>query len=708
MKVYHTKNLLSGVVWAFLLLPSIVDAGTPSSSRGVPTEERVGSRSFGEGIRVPPDELTLNLGAIDNVGTNVTVVLKKRSIRSDGYLCGIWTDNGFEKITYPVRTYRGYVEGDPSLRVNGSIAPGNLFSGAFSEGRLSRARITDVKVEVGTGQATPHTGTRNREVPLDQVAARHSPTPGGYFVPQHPMRRDRWTVVIPADAAYLKGEGGLAALRERAVAVVEQRFNNGDFVYARDAGAAWEIQTLVIVTTNTTRDIDWGVICPDDPRRRQNTKLANMHGNKGPNACQKGQIWVGHVRPCGDILLHEAGHSYGLAHHLDQDCMYGGAFHVGPNNLQVICRNVRKGGWINETNFPAVVYGDVLPPYAMDDVANTAQDTPITVDVLENDYDGNGDTITLQSVTPRSAKGGAVKVTPDNRQARYTPPAGFIGQDTFGYTVVDGTGVGNRTGVVKVDVRAEGLAAWFSFDEPQMDGPGENSPDLACRFPNHGPYGAGGSMLWMDYRPVQGVRGNGLYNPAGGSVRAQVQFSDIGDPGRQSLGVSLWVLYPKPIEQDGVILSKGALAYSKAIDWVVNGWAIAHRKGGGFKFTGNVARLQEDEAFDLESEALIQPNKWYHLVMVIDRQTKKLRAWVNNEEVLTSRNTAAIAEGAIVSYAPMTLFNGFSNTRWNSSPMLVDELKIFTSVLTSEQVAELYAEGKAAKVPELTETTAEK
>ena len=75
------------------------------------------------GKKALPDELTLNVGDVKNVGKDVTLVLKKRSMRSDTYLCGVWSDNGFKKLDSPVTTYRGYVKGDPAMRVNANIGP---------------------------------------------------------------------------------------------------------------------------------------------------------------------------------------------------------------------------------------------------------------------------------------------------------------------------------------------------------------------------------------------------------------------------------------------------------------------------------------------------------------------------------------------------------------------------------------------------------
>lgn len=83
-----------------------------------------------------PDEMTLNVGAVENVGADVTLVLRKRSVRSDDYMIGTWTPDGFQEIEpFPVRTYRGHVEGDATLQWNANIEPGGILNANISEGR---------------------------------------------------------------------------------------------------------------------------------------------------------------------------------------------------------------------------------------------------------------------------------------------------------------------------------------------------------------------------------------------------------------------------------------------------------------------------------------------------------------------------------------------------------------------------------------------
>jgi len=88
-------------------------------------------------------------------------------------------------------------------------------------------------------------------------------------------------------------------------------------------------------------------------------------------------------------------------------------------------------------------------PDAVDDPATTDMDTPVTIDVLANDTDPDGDPLDVIAVTQGSD--GAVAINPDDT-VTYTPTPGFLGTDSFTYTVSDGNG-GEDTAPVTVTVR---------------------------------------------------------------------------------------------------------------------------------------------------------------------------------------------------------------------------------------------------------------
>jgi uncharacterized repeat protein (TIGR01451 family) len=73
------------------------------------------------------------------------------------------------------------------------------------------------------------------------------------------------------------------------------------------------------------------------------------------------------------------------------------------------------------------------PPVAGNDAATTTQGQGVTVDVLPNDSDPDGDTLTIGSLTQPAHGATAVQ----SGKVRYTPAANYAGTDTFTYTACD-------------------------------------------------------------------------------------------------------------------------------------------------------------------------------------------------------------------------------------------------------------------------------
>ncbi|WP_162867862.1 Ig-like domain-containing protein [Euzebya tangerina] len=88
-------------------------------------------------------------------------------------------------------------------------------------------------------------------------------------------------------------------------------------------------------------------------------------------------------------------------------------------------------------------------PTAGDDTASTAGGTPVTIDVLADDDDPDGDNANLQITAVADPAGGSVSVV--DGQIVYTPDADFAGADTFTYTITDEQGL-SATATVTVTV----------------------------------------------------------------------------------------------------------------------------------------------------------------------------------------------------------------------------------------------------------------
>ncbi|HEY3282266.1 MAG TPA: Ig-like domain-containing protein [Armatimonadota bacterium] len=82
------------------------------------------------------------------------------------------------------------------------------------------------------------------------------------------------------------------------------------------------------------------------------------------------------------------------------------------------------------------VYLPNRPPAAQDDTGSTTTGTPVTLPILANDTDPDGDVLSLVSVTP-PAHGTA---NPSSRGIVYIPSPGFVGVDCFTYIVTDPLG----------------------------------------------------------------------------------------------------------------------------------------------------------------------------------------------------------------------------------------------------------------------------
>ncbi|WP_022950764.1 Ig-like domain-containing protein [Leucothrix mucor] len=99
-------------------------------------------------------------------------------------------------------------------------------------------------------------------------------------------------------------------------------------------------------------------------------------------------------------------------------------------------------------------------PIATNDSRTTPQDTPITIDVMSNDSDPDGDSISIESTN--SPINGTAVISGDS--IVYTPKPGFFGSDIFDYTITDGNG-GTQTATVMVTVEATNKAPTLIDDE---------------------------------------------------------------------------------------------------------------------------------------------------------------------------------------------------------------------------------------------------
>jgi regulation of enolase protein 1 (concanavalin A-like superfamily) len=95
-------------------------------------------------------------------------------------------------------------------------------------------------------------------------------------------------------------------------------------------------------------------------------------------------------------------------------------------------------------------------PVAADDEASTAMGDPVIVDVVANDRDSDGSLVRSSVDVVAGPAHGSVSVNPTTGAVRYSPAAGFVGDDAFTYTVDDDDGATSNVATVSVTVSESG------------------------------------------------------------------------------------------------------------------------------------------------------------------------------------------------------------------------------------------------------------
>jgi hypothetical protein len=180
----------------------------------------------------------------------------------------------------------------------------------------------------------------------------------------------------------------------------------------------------------------------------------------------------------------------------------------------------------NAVSNPATVTIVVNRPTANDDAVDTDGTNPVTIPVLSNDTDPDGnnqlDPSSVTVVTPPLPAHGSVTVDPTTGAITYTAAAGFFGTDTFTYTVADfhhavsnvarvsvtvnrptaedDTAVAFGTTPVRIDVLA---------NDSDPDGPGKIDPSTVTvgTQPGHGTTSVDPATGAITYTPSAGFSG---------------------------------------------------------------------------------------------------------------------------------------------------------------------------------------------------------
>lgn len=152
-------------------------------------------------------------------------------------------------------------------------------------------------------------------------------------------------------------------------------------------------------------------------------------------------------------------------------------------------------------------------PVAINDYKMTPGNTSVVIPVLLNDSDVDKDNLSINSTS--SPSHGTITVNPD-KTITYTPNTGFIGYDSFTYTIDDGNG-GTDTANVNISVNNPPVAVNDAFNtrnivsavlnvtSNDMDPDGDNLTVSIFSKPLHGKVSVNGNII--TYTPNAGYFG---------------------------------------------------------------------------------------------------------------------------------------------------------------------------------------------------------
>ncbi|MEO9804828.1 MAG: LamG-like jellyroll fold domain-containing protein [Reichenbachiella sp.] len=646
---------------------------------------------------------------------------------------------------YPVRTYRGYVVEQPNSMVIAVIWPGNNTMSAYTqEGVRYLWDIEDLPINLNltTGQASvsvsnsqAYTHSSINEKATDWVPTFGNPphptpgtgsgpvanggsTHGWKLVPSGGFKKLQ--VAYDVEPEYFSDPAKANGSNQKLFAIMEAATNALDLQFARDLGIQMRL-TGVIRRTNTNLHTDgsdtkitWITNGLGDNPGASNVKPNSIPvqqivytvptGSGNPSAYQTrtplagGNFTKVPVRLDENSgLQHEVSHTWGGAHFVyPNDIMSGGGSWFGPTTNQRHVYNRENAGVSG--NLPVATnaqYGWNVHPYATPDLARVNIGQSATIKVLKNDFDSNGDDVKIADFDATTSKGGTV--TLNNGNLVYTPAPGFQGRDQFNYMISDG--VLHNTTWVQVDVNNGGLLMRYDFESGGsvlQDATSSNFDATAENFTGSTTSGKAGNGWNFPQLP----NANDDDDDTG---RAFVSFGDVIDPFDGSHTVSLWFkmnsysINDAQTDKDNCYLISNS---STVRDNLVSGYNIFYN-GKDQKLTFQLAEQLElshpeqfGELLTIEGSDL-QANTWYHIVLVVDRSSNKMKAYVNGSKITNSQDLkpGGIIKGkpegdrytsgalAIATYKPKK-FTPFVGT--------MDEFRAYGRALTLSEIQDLY------------------
>ncbi|MCH2105782.1 MAG: M12 family metallo-peptidase [Planctomycetes bacterium] len=356
------------------------------------------------------------------------------------------------------------------------------------------------------------------------------------------------------------------------------------------------------------------------------------------------------------ILGHELGHNWSAPHCLDTDyCVWmcGGCHEFGPiTGRQIMDYASGRACLGTGPGHPTPV-----PP-----LANPDQELggDLVIDVLSNDHDGNCESLFISAFDANTSEGGSVTLSPGSGasgddQLVFTPLPGWEGMDTFEYTAMDGAGLTDSAEVtVVIQDDLPEIMTILRLDESGStslvdSGPGMSNGSL-FGGPDVGQPGARagtGTSIGFD-----GVDDYGRLNGPRRTDALRLKFS-----------VSAWV------QSAGV--SGDQILFGNPGSWSVG-------------LQGNRPFIRRTGGSNPAPSLYITPGQWTHLVYTFEAG-EQARFYVDGAL------GGSLNIGGATGSAGGTWYLGSADGSDDFFTGLIDDLHVYDGVLTSTQVAYLFA-----------------
>ena len=630
----------------------------------------------------------------DNTGTPVELNLTKHSVRPPNFRVVSWdTINGYvEEHTatnpaLPARTYRGFISQDPNklvlavVRVNDTL-DAEVHNGS---GRLWSVSGINVATELGNG-----TGSIPAPAPLAAGTAPTGSMAGGApttYIPPVGLYTAHGVEDVPSQFYDQNGQSVEATL-----AWVEHQWNILDFFNSRDAKLNMQLTEIYIRKEqfytpasgnagqfNSMLQSEW-LAQGQNTRGFIHSWFPYNFTYAGGYASGNNFYDAGSEAVSVNALYHECAHNWRAQHfYYGKDTMSGShPAHGEMNAMRVLAERQEESG---ETGLlPTASYPTNLHPRAFLDLATTLVNTAVNISPMENDWDANGDTLSIKTHTATTAKGGTV--TEAAGVLTYTPATGYVGKDMIVYEVQDSAGLYTQ-GLIHIEVINQGLAARWSMEETSgtvaTDGSGNGHP---------------GALVGSDFSSatIPGPVGNAISLAANGSMIGDTSdlivepedayplesaASNFFDPMDQSFSASCWF----KLDDGGtaVLMSKRNPGFF--------GYHLTAGPGG---LSAVVRPWDGNAGWHTVTSGPLATGAWHHASMVINRSNDTLRLYLNGQEVGTA---AALP-------ADLFIFNGREDlVVGGGAAVSLDEVQVHTKALSLVEIQAIYNAGDVPAAP---------